>query len=757
MRIWAADNSCDTVAGLTAAILLACLAGIMLPASAHADSIGGFLEYGYSRNKSTTTDSSGETTDTDSNSFLQRYFLSLDRTIYPQLRFSGGGIFEKFTNNATSDGIDSDSEATRFVPRAELTLSNPFYNAGIGYTRREDSSESDGVSTPTAIVETISSRLGFKPVGLPTLDLLYTRTNYFDEDRELRDTTNDAYSLFSNYKPTKDLEVSYLGQYTKQTDKLNDREITSTTHNGRVSYSREFLEGRASFAGTYNITQQNTENQTLIASPLPITAAVARSASPPAGTDITSFDFSTPTPILTNGSGTDIQSGLLIGSTASLTPEASHIYHFGLDLQIAAPTNTIFLTVGPSVELTTAQILAVTAQFDWSVYASNDNAQWTLVTGPQKFPFRPTGSIGVLDNSYELTFPDTTARYFKVVVQPLRITPPPSTTGPIELYVTELRSFVRISETTKSTSTDSLFQILNLNGRVLLFEPGTVTYEFFYNLNKSETDFFNTTRYTISNALRAQHRFNRILTGAARVSREDTSDPQEDRVAYIYSASLQATPFPTLSHTLVYSGRTESGGNKETSSNNSIFLSNFASPYPGVDLNLLTGYTTNTSDTGQKTDSLTLSIGSSFVPNPKLTLNINYAGTNTKQSGGGTIDQDKTTQRGDVGVSFTPVPAIYLNATYGVQTETDRDRVEVQSYGGSWAIFRDGALQLNITYSETISPTTNEKFRSFSPSLRWNIRPGSYLDISYLSSHSESVTVTNADFTTIAARLRIGF
>jgi hypothetical protein len=327
--------------------------------------------------------------------------------------------------------------------------------------------------------------------------------------------------------------------------------------------------------------------------------------------------------------------------------------------------------------------------------------------------------------------------------------------GPVEVYVTETRSFLRIAESTQSTSNETVSHLLNLGGRIRIYDPGDVNYEFFYNYSKSDTDFFSSTRYTISNALRAQHRFNRILTGSARVGREDSSEVDDTRTAYLYSASLQATPLPLLTHTLVYSGRNESADNGDSSSH-SLYLNNFASPYRGVDLSLSAGYSTNSSDTGQTTDSLTLSIGTSLVPNPKLSINMNYAASNIKQSGGNAVNPDTTTHRGDLSVSYNPVRSVFLHGSVGIFAETDKDTTTTQSFGGSWGILRDGSLQLNFSYNENYNQVNNQKERTIVPSLRWNIRPGSHLDVSYLIS-SNSTDTEDDDFTSLSALLRIGF
>lgn len=72
----------------------AALAAALLPATAGAEGLRGFLELSYVNSDNQSTDAGNVTTTTKSSSILQRYNLSLDRMLYPTLRFTGGGTVD---------------------------------------------------------------------------------------------------------------------------------------------------------------------------------------------------------------------------------------------------------------------------------------------------------------------------------------------------------------------------------------------------------------------------------------------------------------------------------------------------------------------------------------------------------------------------------------------------------------------------------------------------------------------------------------
>ena len=233
---------------------------ICFPVTATADSINGFMDLTYSNFSSKTTDSSGTSTKTESNSYFQRYNLMFEKTIFPKLRFDGGALFEKDVSKVNIDDIDTTSTNTRFRPFATLTLKDPIYTAGVGYYLKEATQKVSHLPSVKTVNEDYDSFFGWRPVGLPSLDLKYTKTNTYDTDRSILDVTKDYVSLISQYQ-YKGLDLRYFGTYVDTKDKLRNVETEDLTHNAMGTYATSFLNGRAAFSTSYNLVREEVTSQ----------------------------------------------------------------------------------------------------------------------------------------------------------------------------------------------------------------------------------------------------------------------------------------------------------------------------------------------------------------------------------------------------------------------------------------------------------------------------------------------------------------
>lgn len=729
---------------------------------AFADGITGFLEYNYSASTTNTKDSAGTNTNTKYDSLLQRYSLSVDRTLYPMLKISLGSLFEKTMSTISTDNNNLDSTTTKFMPRGEITLGNLFYSGSLGYNRRETRSTSGGISSPASISENYNARLSLRPEGLPPLDITATTSNIYDQTRKLQDQTNQFYSWSSRYTPLKDLDLNYNGQFTDSLDKLTNFESQTTSNNGRLAYSRQFFDNRVAINTNYNISMQQTKTIT----PSALGSILLRMPLTPSGLFIVDTTGATiasphtitllPETLLTDGS-TSIpvaqQDQFKIGAFAPQTVDITKYLDFGLDLSIASRINTIYVTINQQLDN------AVANQFTWQIFTSNDNSTWQLLTAAAIATFRPFGNGTTLDNSFELTFPEVTKRYIKIVIKPPVINFGVRTLPSVDdrIYITEITPFLSTPVANiKNGMSTSLSQLLGFNSRVRLFNKPDVYYDFTGNYAQSKNDSFSTSRYSYTNAINVNHRFDNVYSGSARFLREDSQELNAKRVTYLYSATLVAVPLPTLSNTVSYSGKLEQAPEGGTNTNNSIFFSSVAALYKGVDLGLSGGYSTATSNTGQSTTSLTFRLGSTIVPNQQLSINLGYSGSKNTQSGSTATNPSTLSQRGDLSIAYTPLQNLYFFGSWAMEMQTAKPTTISQSLGGSWGILRDGSLQLNCSYTESSYTVANEKNKTFIPSLRWNIRPGTFLDLSYILTLFKSDT-QSSDTQSISASLRISF
>ncbi len=748
-----------------------------------ADGISGLLDYNYTNTTIKTTDITGLTSKTRSYSLQQRYSLAFDKMIYPSIIFSGGGLYEDNYVNGNTDGVETKSATGRFSPYADLKLSNPFLTTGIGFRRREDSTQTTGALQPvwskeTQIQDTYTANLGWRPAELPSFDLFYTRRYLYDPEKTSQNIQTENYTWTVNYREIKGLEVNYSGNLSTVADRLANTDTENLTNAGRLSYTGSLLNNRVLYHASYNIAVQNT---TITAKgtgggtfyqPLPTVGSQLFAVTPnntvippTTVTDGVLPAFSTPPN--------------LVGVNPLSTQN-----NIGLSFSTPTQMQTIFLPVvskldtsvspavrrPPTVADLNAFFLANPAVFSFKIYTSTsvDGRFWgplggiapTSVTVGNN-PANPTSD----EVGFIITFPTQNTSFIKVVQ-----TPPPaplisilSSIDPSNILVANIQTFRTVQITAPGTTGSSLKSssiggIYDMDVKALLLDNPNLAYDMSFSFNHNETDqTAMTTSYLINNGLSLAHRFTDILAMSARVTDEYSSDSQDrTRNAITYNAALNATPLPTLNHSLVYGGRVEFFQG-ETSLTNSIYLNNSAELYKGLSVNLGAGYNISSMGSGQNTDSVSITVGTDIVPNRDITLSLSYQDLMSHQSGGGQPDKSSYNRSATASATYRPFEAIYLTAGYSVNMQNDRPAVTLQNYAVSWSPFRGGDLQFSFAYSQNYNSSENEKDTNISPSLRWNIRPGSTLDVYYnILNNTNSSTGTTAG-NSLGARLRIAF
>jgi hypothetical protein len=166
-------------------------------------------------------DLTGVTAKSKSAAFLQRYNLSLDNTLYPLLVLSAGGVFVNSETRSEAGSTTSTGNSTQISPYASLAMRNSFFPTSIGYQRREEKSESNGVASPTKILESYSARTALKPEGLPPVDFAYTRSHAFDAQKVQQDITSEIFNWGSSYAPINKLSLGYQGAFTSSANAIS--------------------------------------------------------------------------------------------------------------------------------------------------------------------------------------------------------------------------------------------------------------------------------------------------------------------------------------------------------------------------------------------------------------------------------------------------------------------------------------------------------------------------------------------------------
>lgn len=702
---------------------------------ARAEGLSGYLEWIYNDLTTTTEDSTGRKTETDATNFLQRYSLNLDRRIYPNLTLYASGLFERNAVETTIDGAETDTTLRRLRPRIELNLKTPLYIAQVSYYRNEEKTEIPGTQSQTVVQENYTSALQWIPDGFPHLTFQYFRTNNYDRRRESLDTTDDLFQGIAEYRPVESLYLRYQGSFQETDDNLQNSEVRQTINNVKAIYSDSWWDGLLTIYSDYEANRREFKVDTGSASEItlpvfPLQGLSAIDDTPEEG----SLD---PNPALIDGNFV-ASAGINLG----VPPPGSDDRPRNIGLRFDDGTEVNRLLVSVDQEL--PQVIAGT--FLWQVYTSDDNRNWEPAGGQSPAVF------DTFQKHFEIAFTNVVKRYVKVVVNPLSPAVPSASQFP-SIQVTEMRAeIVRSAEevTEKQVST---VQRYNLDLRARLLKVPALFYEFFYFVTKPDPGSSN---WTLSNGLSATHRFNRMLTSAARFAREDGVTAEEDRLAYIYTASLTVTPLDTLRHTLVFSGLDETVGDVNQK-NYGLFLQNNAHLYEGVDVVLGGGASSQSFSTGEESFSTQVNSLITLVPNRKVTVNLIYAGSTTERSGG-VLEEEETdyTRRGEVTLTITPVSTLYLFGSRAVVWQSNQEKRTIQRYSATFSPFPDGTLQFNFFYDEELQSQFNQKQRIITPSLRWNITPRMSLDLSY-SAISDDSDVSSTDTHVFSSDLLVSF
>ena len=282
------------------------------------------------------------------------------------------------------------------------------------------------------------------------------------------------------------------------------------------------------------------------------------------------------------------------------------------------------------------------------------------------------------------------------------------------------------------SNTSARFRILNVP---LLY------YDFSYFYDKTSD---GQTTETMSNGFSLTQRLTSMLSTTAQAAREDGTQANEKRTAYIYDASLLATPYRTITSAIVFSG-TDATVDGKTYDSDSLFLNGSANVYRGVDIGVSAGGTVETESNGEKVTSDTATLSANVLPYKNMTWTFLLGYTTEDQTYPGHVPLNQDTRRGLVSLSYNPFTNLYLFGSLNATGQPAQKIDVLQNYSLNWTPFPDGALQFRFAYNETEDTLAGIFERIVSPGVRYNINAWSFLDLSFQRIREESPgEVTNS-------------
>ena len=712
---------------------------LLVPAAALADGISGYVEEGVVTSRTDDTDAAGATQRVDTTQFIQRYRLALDRAFLPTWRVAAGGLFER-TIGTRGDGTTGTNIAGRnWSAFGNLLYTLPTLNLGAGYNRRE--SYPFG---PVGVVNEEYSIVGnWRPEALPVFSLRLSRPSVYDTNRADRDIRSYDGLLSMSWSPVRSVDLGYSVAYSNPRDEVRGSETVTWLQTARASYSDQFLDGRSTVGLSGTATRRINEIRSAGAG-----GTIAVLQSPIAGYGLVETgvatrerDTLTPNPGLINGDVT-ASAGIDLGFSRSLAGDSNY-RDIGAQLaDTVTPVNTLYVWVDRELPPQVAQALLFEA------WKSDDNVQWTQTAVLKQF-FAEQVS---LQNRFEITIADTPSRFFKVVTRPLS---PAVTTDPLfaNIFVTELQLLLVQPLPTSRHAETSNSGVFSASVRTVLAPSIGFAHDVsLFVSSQQRPEQPAATVWVLLNGLSASRQLTEILLVSARAARQDADQLRGHEGAFLFGASVAATPLPTLSYTLVYSGQLNQTQQGDTSSN-SVTLLNQATPYPGIGVLAAVSYNVATNLAGQTSRTDTATVTSTLQPHPKLTLAASFAHSATISEGGGLPRASNAANRIEGTVTFVPVRALFASVTVTRVVQEPRPATFGNAALG-FNPFPGGDLQLGASYNETLDADST-RTRVFGPFVRWNIRRGTVLNVNYSVVETDRQALGSQHTQTFGANLSI--
>ena len=697
-----------------------------------AQEASGYAELAAGTSEAQAEDPTGRRTESESDTFLQRYGFDLNWRLYPNFTLLMGGLFERDAASAAGDSGTIDSTRRKMHPYLSALLRTAIFSGQFGYYRNEDDLKTDGISISDS-QEIFNSTLGWRPKALPSLTFRFIRTNTIGADRRTQDTTDDLFDMVSEYQPADTIQLYYRGAIQDFEDRLQDISVRRLSQSGRATYGDSWWGQRIQFGAEYDVNYRESDVMASgsgeVLSPLfPIAGLSAITDTPLDGT-------LAPNPALI-----DDDRAAPAGINLGLPPLGGddRPRNIGLDLGSPTAVNTLLVWVDRQLPP------AIAGTFSWDIYTSSDNLAW--VPGQTGI----TAAMGTFETRFEIRFPDLAARYIKVVTRPLARTVPSADQYP-DILVTEISAALRTPAAQADGRTSQTSELLTSSLRARLLDSPGVYYELAYFARQIGS---LSTTSTLSNGVSLRHAFNPACSVAARVAREDSREAGGDRLSYLYSASLRAVPLQALQHSLVFSGRW-SDFEGRSSDSSSVYLYNTAELYRGVNANLGLGISQATAEDGQRTDGSQLNALATLVPHATTTLNLLHQRNHNTRSGGSlAAEQRLDTRASQASVTYRPLSTLYLYFSYRMEHDDRAGGRFLRNYSLSWSPFPDGSLQVLLRFDEAYRSELESLSRIYSPRLRWNITDRWYAELAYEHSLVDSaLEMTMRDAYTASMRI----
>jgi hypothetical protein len=686
---------------------------------AMASGVSAYLEPGYANEHTEFTDSVGRVTVIDRQAFLQNYRLALDLDLMQNLLLSASGTFLNTSFWQEVNGVPSRFEQPTLGLVARLIYSTPVLTVGAQY----DMNQRWATGASTLVTQGLGAFANWRPFELPQIDLQASRNHAYDLDGLIQDmTTNYVVGGIRYTYGAFDARYNLIWGQSEDAKSAVSSSFFEQAVQG--TYSDTFLDQRIAAYATAALLSRTQS----VAATGP-GGTVARQQFPLAGLSLIEVFPATPTnavllpnPALIDGN-TTASAGVNIGFAVSLAGD-QNFRDLGVQFADELTTvNALYLWVDRRLPPDVVSAMAPA----FAVYKSSDNQNWVPV------PILGPTAFGLFQNRFEVTIEKTAARYLKIVTRPL----PAGVTSDrafADIFVTELQTFLVVPADSVPDKISSLGAIVNATVKAAILRVPNLDYDFSLYFNRQNNP--GLSAYTLVNGLTFSSRLWATWTFNARIARQDSDPGRGHESQWQWTASLAVRPLPTLYAALTYSGlqnnildHSQDPPVQASTFLHSLSLFGRADLYEGVSLQANVAATSGLDVDLRASTVASGSATLALAPNPWVALNATYTNSTTWASGGFLPESIVGSQQIYATLIATPFPS--LSASAQVTWLLLPQHVStLASFQVNFSPLR-GDLQLSFSYTRTLNTASDSIAQYFSPSLRWNLLRGVFLNASY--------------------------
>jgi hypothetical protein len=647
----------------------------------------------------------------DSKGLHQIYDVNYQRNLTDPLRvrlfFRGEG------NNGSTDLGTFTTKSTywQLQPSAEVTYSLPMIQLHGTYDLYDTRSSINTEPEDQRKLQRVTGLFSWTPEDLPSLTAQTDQRHQKDALAGIDEANSTTVQSLTYARPT--FLVGETALYQKQELNLTGFTRTLSSLQGQAQYQNTLLDGRLTasayvLGGVMRIDDQAGRQASSVPTQVAIpSAAVSHDETPADSRDVPPL-FS---PSLTDGN-------YAVSAGVSLGPDGLSFQNIFVDLGRFAALDEIRIFARDSG----GNLVKTGGLIEWTVYTSINNLDWTPVLGSTTTGFITTQS------AYDVNFPQTAARYFKVVS---------FGTNSVETLVTEIQAYYHTSFAageTDRTDLRTLSATVNLSGKV----TNWLTLSYYGLANDSHTSPTGRADYGSLD-------HDQIVTLEAK-----PTDKLTATLRYEYQRAEVGTGFSqSLSGywaTLLYALTPHSSSTLEAShisqkndqdiTTDTLRLHEYARLYGSIDLyvdagvarqnyNLLDTRALQTFLTGYTYLQLTRSI--------RLTLSANYQ--KTKFEGSGALGQfgslENTIGNYYAELYYRPSSKLLLSGRFGYVNDRQLSGT-TETYRLEWYPLAGGTVGLGTIYDDNIQTNGYEhRFRRIQILPHWQINSHTNLDLNY--------------------------